>query len=192
LGRFNFRESLIQIFHLPDGDGRTVLFVIAFEGGFIGVTTVNGDRLRDPVPADCLLQKPQRGLCIPMLGQQKVNGLAVLIDRPIQIAPLPLNLDVRLIHPPTDPYRTLAPVKRLFQQRAILDSPPVDGGVIDVNPTFCHEFLDVAGAQRVRYIPAHPHENDLFGEMGTLKTDRHRLSPSSITVAHRGNTSDIF
>jgi hypothetical protein len=33
------------------------------------------------------------------------------------------------------------------------------------------EFLDVAGAQRVRDIPAHPHENDLWGEMGSLKTD---------------------
>src|SRR5215813_6117804 len=72
-------HNIIQIFHLPDGDGRAVLFVIAFDGGFIGVTAVNGDRLRDPVPADRLLQKPQRGLFIPMLGQQKVNGLAVLV-----------------------------------------------------------------------------------------------------------------
>jgi hypothetical protein len=74
-------------------------------------------------------------------------------------------------HPPTDPHRALTPVKRLFQQRAILDGPPVDGGVIDVHPTFFHEFLDVAGAQRVRDIPAHPHQNDLLGEMGPLKTD---------------------
>src|SRR5262245_56376464 len=61
-----------------------------------------------------------------------------------------LDLDVGLVQPPADPYRTFAPVKRLFQQRAIFDGPPVDGGVIDVNPTFCHKFLDVAGAQRVR------------------------------------------
>jgi hypothetical protein len=74
-------------------------------------------------------------------------------------------------HPPTNPHRALTPVKRLLQQRAILDSPPVNGGVIDVNPTLCHEFLDVAGAQRVRDIPAHPHENDLWGEMSSLKTD---------------------
>jgi site-specific DNA recombinase len=74
-------------------------------------------------------------------------------------------------HAPAHPHRTLPPVKRLFQQRAILDSPPVDGGVIDVNPTFFHEFLDVACAQRVRDIPVHPHENDLWGEMGPLKTD---------------------
>src|SRR5262249_18981631 len=150
------------------------------------VTAVNRERLRDPVPADRLLQKPQCGLCIPMLGEQKVNGLAVLIDRSIQIAPLPLDLDVGLVQPPADPYRAFTPVKRLFQQRAIFDGPPVDGGVIDVHPPFCHEFLDMAGAQRVRDIPAHPHEHDLWGEMGPLKTDCHRRSPSSITVGHRG------
>jgi len=49
-------------------------------------------------------------------------------------------------HPPTDPYRTLAPMKRLFQQRTIFDGPPVDGGVIDINPPFFHEFLDMACA----------------------------------------------
>ena len=79
-------------------------------------------------------------------------------------------------------------MKRLFQPRAIFDGPPIDGGMIDVHPTFFHEFLDVAGAQRVRDIPAHPHENDLWGEMGSLKTDCHRRSPSSITVGHRGRS----
>src|SRR5437870_8364062 len=58
--------------------------------------------------------------------------------------------------------------------------------MINVHPTFLHEFLDVACAQRVRHIPAHPHENDFFREMGTLKTDRHRLSPSCISVGPRG------
>ena len=76
---------IIQVFHLADGDGRAVLCVIAFDGGFIGVTAVNGDCLRDSVPTDRLLQKPQRGLCIPMLGEQKVNGLAVFIHPPIQM-----------------------------------------------------------------------------------------------------------
>src|SRR5215467_8997282 len=165
-----------------------MFLVVAFDGRFIRVTAVNGDRLRDSVPADRLFQKPQCGLCIPMLGEQKVNGLAVLIDRSIQVAPLPLDLDVCLVHPPADPYRTFVPVKRLFQQRTIFDGPPVDGGVIDVHPTFFHEFLDVTGAQRVCDIPAHPHENDLLREMSPLKTDCHRRSPSSITVDHRGRS----
>jgi hypothetical protein len=36
----------------------------------------------------------------------------------------------------------------------------------------------VACAQRVCHIPAHPHEHDLCGEMGTFETDRPCRSPS--------------
>jgi hypothetical protein len=43
-------------------------------------------------------------------------------------------------------------MKRVFQQRAIFDDPPVDRGVIDVNPTFLHAFFDVARAQGVGHI----------------------------------------
>jgi hypothetical protein len=35
-------------------------------------------------------------------------------------------------------------VECLLQLRAVFDDPPVDRGVIDVNPTFLHEFFDVA------------------------------------------------
>ena len=71
-------DDIIQILDLADGDGRAVLLVIAFDRGFIGVTAVDGDLLGQPVAADRLLQKPQRGLCVPVLRQQKVDGLAVL------------------------------------------------------------------------------------------------------------------
>src|SRR6266487_552971 len=43
----------------------------------------------------------------------------------------------------------LTPIQGVLEQRALLDGPPVDRGVIHVNPTFLHEFLDVACAQRV-------------------------------------------
>ena len=39
--------DIIQVFHLPDGDVRAVLFVIALDGGFIRVTAVNRDGVRD-------------------------------------------------------------------------------------------------------------------------------------------------
>jgi hypothetical protein len=37
-------------------------------------------------------------------------------------------------------------VKRRFQWGAVLDDPAVDGGVINLNPTFLHEFFDMARA----------------------------------------------
>ena len=51
-----------------------MLLVVTLDGGFIGVTAVNGDRLGEPVPANRLFQKPQCGLCVPLLREQKVNG----------------------------------------------------------------------------------------------------------------------
>src|SRR4029453_8912230 len=110
------------------------------------------------------------------------------IHRTVEIPPLALHLNIRLIHAPADPDLPFAAMECLFEEGTILDDPPVDGRVIHLHPTFFHEFLDMACAQRIRHIPTHPHENDLFGEMGTLKTDRHRLSPSCITVGHRGRS----
>ena len=85
-------------------------------------------------------------------------------------------VNIGLVHAPTDPHGTLATMKGFLELGAKFDHLPVNGGVVHVNPTFCHEFLDVACAQRVRHIPAHPHEHDLWGKMGSLETDRHRRS----------------
>jgi hypothetical protein len=40
----------------------------------------------------------------------------------------------------------------------------------------------MARAQRIRYIPADPHENDLWGEMGTFETDHHRRLPHDVPL----------
>ena len=62
-----------------------MFLIVAFDRGFIRVTPINGDRLRDPVPADCLLEKSSRGLLVSVCREQKVNGLPGLIDRMIQL-----------------------------------------------------------------------------------------------------------
>jgi hypothetical protein len=48
----------------------------------------------------------------------------------------------------TNPHRPLAAVERFFQLGAILDDPPVNGGVIYLHPALFHELLDMAGAVR--------------------------------------------
>src|SRR5215831_3270536 len=87
-------HDIIQVFDLPDGDGRAVLLIIAFDGGCIGLTAVNRDRFGEPVATDRLLQKPQCGLCVAVLGEQKVDRLARFIDSAVEIAPLALDLVV--------------------------------------------------------------------------------------------------
>src|SRR5262245_4275739 len=94
--------------------------------------------------ADRLRQESLSGLLVPLLGEQKVNGLAGLVYRAIEIAPLPLHFDVRLVHAPTDPHRALAAMKRLFQQGTVFDHPALDGRVVDRDPTLLQQFFDMS------------------------------------------------
>ena len=113
--RKDYFDNVIQIFHLADDDGGAVLLIVAFDGGFIGVTAVDGNLLGNPVAADSFLQKAQRGLLVSLLGEEEINGLAMFIHRPILVIPLPFDLNIRLIHPPADPHRPFAAVKCCFQ-----------------------------------------------------------------------------
>jgi hypothetical protein len=51
-------HKVIEVLDLADVDRGAVFLVIALDGGFIGVTAVNGNLLRHTVAANCLLQKP--------------------------------------------------------------------------------------------------------------------------------------
>src|SRR5712691_3453608 len=176
---------IIEILDLAYCDRGAVLCIVALDRGFIRCASVDRDLLRHAMAPDRLLQKPQGSLLITLLGEEEIDGLALLVHRSIEVAPLPLDLDVGLIHPPTDPDGPLAAVKRLLQLRAVFDDPSVDRGVIDLHPALFHQFFDMTRAQRVGHIPADSHDNDILWEMGPLEADRHRRSPSLGTVGHR-------
>src|SRR5882724_11729463 len=145
--RKDYFHNVVEIFHLADGDRGAMRLVVVANGRGIGLAPINSDRLRDPVTANRFGEETLGGPLVALLGQQKVNRLAVLVYRPIQIPPFTFDADVRLIHAPTDPDGPLAAVKRLLELRAVFDAPPVDGGMIHVDPTFEHEFFDMARAQ---------------------------------------------
>jgi hypothetical protein len=68
---------------------------------------------------------------------------------------------------------------------------PVNGRVIHMDPTFEHEFFDMARAQGVGDVPADAHENDLLRKMRPLEAYRHRCSPlSSLCVTGREHTPE--
>ena len=104
-------DHIMQIFDLTNGDGRPVLCVGAFDGRFIGVAAVNRDRFGETVPADGLLQEASRGVFVPVLRQQKVNGFAVFVDSTVQIFPLAFHSNIGFVHAPAEPHRPLAAVK---------------------------------------------------------------------------------
>ena len=51
-------NNVIEGLDLADRDRSAIFLVVALDSGFIGVTPINGDCLRDPVAADRLLEKP--------------------------------------------------------------------------------------------------------------------------------------
>jgi hypothetical protein len=79
-------------------------------------------------------------------------------------------------------------MERLLELRAIFDDPPVNGGVIHLNPTFLHEFFDMARAQRIRHIPADACQNNILWKVGSLEAHGHGLSPSVFTLSHKGRS----
>jgi hypothetical protein len=162
-------HDIVEILDLADGDGGTVLLVVALDGRFIGRTSIDGDLLWHAVAADCLEQEPLGGLLVALFCQQEINGLARLIDGTIEIIPVALHIDIRLIHALADPHRALAPVERLFQLRTIFHDPTLDSRVVDRHPTLFQQFFDMPIAQGIRQIPAHAHQNDILWEMGPLK-----------------------
>src|SRR6266571_5381050 len=112
-------HNIVEIFDLADFYRGAVLRIVALNGRFIGRTAIDGDLLRHAVAADRLREEPLGGWLIALLCQQEINGLTGLIDRAIEVIPLTFDLDVGLVHPPTDQDRTLATMECLFQLGAV-------------------------------------------------------------------------
>ena len=114
----------VEGLHLPAAEGGAVCLVVALERGFMGVAAVQRARLRPPVAAARLFEKAQRCLVVPLLGAQNVNSRAVLVDRALALAPLPLHLHGRLLQAPTGPDGPLAPVQGFRALGTLVEHPP--------------------------------------------------------------------
>src|SRR6266849_2017371 len=133
-----------------------------------------------------LLKAPFRGMLLTLRGGPK--SLAPRAHR-IPVYPMVFStflyractahfdLDIRLVHAPSDPHRALPAVERLFQLGTVFHDPALDGRVVDRHPALLQEFFDMTVAQGIRHIPAHAHQDDIQWEMGPFETDRHRLVP---------------
>src|SRR5215510_12187218 len=57
-------DNVVEILHLADFDRGAVRLIVAFDRCFIGLASVDGDLLGDPVAANRLHEKAARGLGI--------------------------------------------------------------------------------------------------------------------------------
>lgn len=98
---------------------------------------------------------------IPPGGQQYVDDLPVLVDRPVHVPPDAVDLDVGLINEPAVTRREPGEPSCVGPQRSKPLHPPVDGDMVHVVTTLGEQLLDVAVLQVVTQVPEHRHQDRL-------------------------------
>jgi hypothetical protein len=89
-------------------------------------------------------EEPAGGRQIPFLGDQHVDDLPVLVDRPGQIHPPPSDLHIRLIHTPAITRCVPTGPCRVDQQWGEPLHPSVDRDVINDDASFGQKLFHVA------------------------------------------------
>jgi DDE superfamily endonuclease len=74
-------HKVVEILEHTDGDRGAVVGMVALDGRCMSRPPGDGELLRDAVAADRFLEKVERGFLVPLLGEEKVHGLASLIQR---------------------------------------------------------------------------------------------------------------
>ena len=87
-------DDVIEIFRLAHLDVRTRVGANALNGRRVGATLVDGYLLGHTVQPDCSLQELPGSGVVSLGPQEKVDGVAVAVNRPVQILPLAGDLDV--------------------------------------------------------------------------------------------------
>ena len=102
-------DDVVQVLRLAHLDVRTRVGSNTLNGRPVGAALVDGYLFGRTVQADGLFEKAS-GSCVISLGAlQKVDRIAVAVDRPAQILPLAGDLDVGLIHSPARANEAFAP-----------------------------------------------------------------------------------
>lgn len=76
----------------------------------------------------------------------------MLIDGPVQIAPLAADLNVGLVNPNRSAMRPAKLAKTLLDRRRIAQYPAVDRAVIDLEAPLCEHFFQISITQRISQI----------------------------------------
>jgi hypothetical protein len=95
-------HEVVEILDLTDGDGGSMLLVVAPNGRGIGLAPINGDRLVDTMATDRLGGEARGRLLVALRRAQEIDALATLIHRAIEVAPLAFDFDIHLIQPPAE------------------------------------------------------------------------------------------
>ena len=89
-------DDIVQVLPLQDLDGRFALRVDGFQRSHIFTAFVDRHDRGFAIRGDPFFEIPTRRSLIPMGSQQKVDGVAGLVDGAIPVFPLAIDLDSSL------------------------------------------------------------------------------------------------
>src|SRR6267143_6920028 len=108
-----------------------------------------------------LAKEGLRGRDTPVTPHQKINSLALLVYRPIQVVPFASNRDVSLIYSPGGAHASRITVPALLELGYIPNHPSQNRCMRNHDAAFGHDFNEVSIAQPIRDVPAYAQLNDV-------------------------------
>ena len=127
---------------------------------------IRGHPVRDNI-GDCLggLEERLRSRHVTVLAEHHVDQRAVAVDGAIEIAPMPVHLDVRLVNVPALPDPTASATAQTFSQYGReLGFPVADRLVTEHDAADQEHLRQVAQAEFIAQPPEH-HERDDVGRI---------------------------
>jgi hypothetical protein len=97
-------------------------------------------------------------------GDEHVDDLPDLVDRAVEVAPLPGDPHLRLVHRPSISHGVSTWAGGLGQQRREPKHPSIHGDVVDLDAPLGQQFLEVAARQPKSQLPADRQDDHLGRE----------------------------
>jgi hypothetical protein len=125
---------------------------------------ISGDLTRRRPVFKSAGEKSPGGRQIPLLGHQHIDDLPELVDGPVQIHPPSGDLGVGLVDEPTIAYDVPAGPCRVDQQWGEPLHPPIHRDMINLDPTFAQQLLNISIRQAITQIPMDRQHDHLWRE----------------------------
>ena len=131
------------------------------------------------------IEEPASRLGVAPPRHVHVDDLAMLIDRPVDVAPHAADLDIGFVHEPPIPHCVPTRPSCFNQQGREALHPPKHRDMVDIDPALCQQLLHVPIRQAVSQVPAHRHHDHLRrepepgegrGRIRTARTHHDRLT----------------
>ena len=129
---------------------------------------------RGPV-RECSGEEPAGCRGVPLFGQEDVDDLPVLVNRPVEVPPPAGDLDLRLVDEPRVPGGVPTRAGGIREQRHEPLHPPVHGDVVDLDPALGEQLLEIPVGRRVAQVPVERNRDHLRRELEPGNADRSML-----------------